>query len=275
MANRALSINPLTPTIGAEVQGIDLADPIDADLFRQISDVLLEYQVLFFRDQDISLDDQIRFGAMFGELDIHPNDPGPEGHPEVLVIHADESSKRVAGEVWHSDVSCEPEPPMGSILRIHTLPETGGDTMFASMYAAYDALSEPMKRFLEPLTAIHDGAPHYRSVNERIGRDDGGRSYPKAEHPIVRTHPQTGRKCLFVNQMFTTRILGIPRAESDAILQMLFAHVQRPEFQCRFRWARNSIAFWDNRCAQHMAIWDYWPQTRSGYRVTVKGNRPV
>ncbi|HSC28252.1 MAG TPA: TauD/TfdA family dioxygenase, partial [Vicinamibacterales bacterium] len=194
---------------------------------------------------------------------------------EVMIIHADEKSRRIAGESWHSDVSCAPEPPLGSILRIHTLPDKGGDTLFASMYAAYDALSEPLRRFLDGLAAVHDGAPYYHSVNARIGRDDGGRSYPKAEHPVVRTHPVSGRKALFVNQMFTTRITGLTPAESDALLGFLFEHVQRPEFQCRFRWARNSVAFWDNRCVQHMAIWDYWPQTRSGYRVTIKGDKPV
>jgi taurine dioxygenase len=163
---------------------------------------------------------------------------------------------------------------MGTMLRIFTLPETGGDTVFASMYAAYDALSEPMKRFLAGLTAIHDGTPYYQSVNERIGREDGGRAYPRAEHPVIRTHPETGRKVLFVNEMFTVRIAGLPKAESEAVLRFLFAHVQRPEFQCRFRWAANSIAFWDNRCVQHQAIWDYWPNTRTGYRVTIKGDKP-
>jgi taurine dioxygenase len=231
--------------------------------------------VLFFRDQEISVESQMALGAWFGPLVAHPNDPGLPEHPEVMIIHADDTSKRVAGESWHSDVSCDPEPPLGSILRIHTLPETGGDTLFASMYAAYEALSEPMRRFLDGLTAVHDGAPYYRSVNARIGRDDAGRSYPQAEHPVVRTHPVCGRKALFVNQMFTTRIAGLTRGESDALLGFLFEHVQRPEFQCRFHWARNSVAFWDNRCVQHMAIWDYWPQTRSGYRVTIKGDRPV
>jgi taurine dioxygenase len=212
---------------------------------------------------------QKALGAHFGELVAHPNDPGLEGHPEVMIIHADESSKRVAGESWHSDVSCDPEPPMGSILRIFTLPEVGGDTLFANMYAAFEALSEPMRSFLEGMTASHDGAPYYRSVNARIGRDDGGRSYPCAEHPVVRTHPVSGRKALFVNRMFTTHIAGLSKGESDALLTFLFQHIERPEFQCRFRWQKNSIAFWDNRCVQHQAIWDYWPAERKGHRVTI------
>ena len=274
MAIQTITAVPLTPTIGAEIEGVDLRGPITDDVFTAIQAALLAHQVIFFRDQDISVEKQMELGARFGTLVAHPNDPGLEGHPEVMIIHADAASKRVAGESWHSDVSCEQEPPMGSILRIFELPESGGDTAFASMYAAYEALSEPMKTFLGGLTAVHDGAPYYRSVNERIGRDDGGRSYPRAEHPVIRTHPESGRKALFVNEMFTTRIAGLPRAESDAILRFLFAHVQKPEFQCRFRWAKNSMAFWDNRCVQHQAIWDYWPQARTGYRVTVKGDKP-
>jgi taurine dioxygenase len=274
MTTTHLSVRRATPVLGAEIEGIDLAKA-DETVFQQVHDALIEHQVVFMRDQDISVEAQMALGAWFGPLVAHPNDPGLQEHPEVMIIHADESSKRVAGESWHSDVSCEEEPPLGSILRIHTLPETGGDTLFASMYAAYEALSEPLRRFLDGLTAMHDGAPYYRSVNARIGRDDGGRSYPRAEHPVVRTHPESGRKALFVNEMFTTHIVGLAPRESDALLGFLFEHVRRPEFQCRFRWQKNSIAFWDNRCVQHQAIWDYWPQTRSGYRVTIKGDRPV
>jgi taurine dioxygenase len=270
----AISVHPLTPTIGAEIRGVDLNRELDADTFQKIHDAFLAHQVIFFRDQDLTVERQKAFGARFGELAVHPNDPGLEGHPEVMIIHADAASARVAGERWHSDVSCDEEPPLGSILRIHTLPETGGDTLFASMYAAYEALSDTMKGWLAGLSAVHDGAPYYRSVNARIGRDDGGRAYPRAAHPVVRTHPASGRKALFVNEMFTTHIVGLPGAESDAVLRMLFAHLQQPRFQCRFRWEPNSVAFWDNRCVQHMAIWDYWPATRSGYRVTVKGDRP-
>ena len=274
MTRTTLIVRPLTPVIGAEVTGVDLNELDDQD-FGAIREAFLACGVVFFRDQDISIETQKAFGARFGELVVHPNDPGVDGHPEVMIIHADEGSVRVAGEMWHSDVSCDPLPPMGSILRLHTVPETGGDTLFASMYAAYEALSDRMKAHLDGLAAIHDGGPYYREVNRLIGRDDGGRQYPSAEHPVIRTHPETGRKALFVNRMFTQRIVDLPAAESDAILEFLFAHVERPDFQCRFRWRRNSIAFWDNRCTQHHAIWDYWPETRSGYRVTIRGDRPV
>ena len=275
MSAGSLSVHPLTPAIGAEISGVDLNQPVEPAVFDRIHHALTAHQVIFFRDQDLTVERHVAFGRLFGELAVHPNDPGLAGHPEVMIIHADGNSKRVAGERWHSDVSCDSEPPMGSILHLHTVPPMGGDTLFSSMYAAYEALSEPLRAWLATLQAEHDGAPYYRSVNAIIGRDDGGRSYPKAVHPVIRTHPVSGRKSIFVNEMFTTRIVGLARDESEAVLAFLFRHVQRTEFQCRFRWAAHSIAFWDNRCTQHMAIWDYFPHTRSGYRVTVRGERPV
>ncbi len=274
MSGNTLTIRETTPAIGAEIGGVDLGATLADEDFARVHEALVTRGVIFFRDQDISVERQKEFGLRFGELVAHPNDPGLDGHPEVMIIHADETSKRVAGERWHSDVSCAAEPPMGSILRLFTVPDSGGDTLFASMYAAYDALSDRMRSLLAGLTAVHDGGPYYRGVNRLIGRDDGGRTYPRAEHPVIRTHPVTGRKTIFVNEMFTTHLVGVPTAESDAILAFLFRHVTNPQFQCRFRWAENSIAFWDNRCVQHHALWDYFPHTRSGYRVTVRGERP-
>ncbi len=163
---------------------------------------------------------------------------------------------------------------MGSILHLWQCPPKGGDTLFASMYAAYEALSERMKAYLDGLVAVHDGEHVYRGTYANYGVTEKP-SYPRSEHPVVRIHPVTGRRCLFVNRGFTTRILGLPLDESDAILGYLFDHMANPLFQCRFRWRPNSIAFWDNRCAQHRAMWDYWPHTRAGARVTVKGERPV
>jgi len=272
MTYTSIQVEKLTPHAGAEVRGVDLAKPIDEPLFKEIHAALVDNGVIFFRDQHLTPDQQKAFGRLFGELHIHPAAPSlVEGHPEILVIHADENSKRVAGELWHSDVSCDLEPPMGSILYMHELPPVGGDTLFASMYAAYEALSEPMKRFLEPLTAMHEGEHVYRG---RYGVDDRSRTFPKAEHPIVRTHPVSGRKALYVNSGFTTRIVQLKRPESDAVLQMLYRHVETPEFHCRFRWQVNSVAFWDNRCMQHHAMWDYYPQRRHGHRVTIKGDKP-
>jgi taurine dioxygenase len=272
MTYDSIQVEKLTPHAGAEIRGVDLSRPLDERTFKEVHAALIDNGVVFFRDQHLTPDQQKAFGRLFGELHMHPAAPSLlEGHPEILVIHADENSTRVAGEVWHSDVSCDLEPPMGSILYMHELPPVGGDTLFASMYAAYEALSEPMRRFLEPLTAMHEGEHVYRG---RYGVNDTGRVFPKAEHPIVRTHPVSGRKALYVNSGFTTRIVQLTRPESDALLQFLYRHVETPELHCRFRWQVNSVAFWDNRCVQHHAMWDYYPQRRHGHRVTIKGDKP-
>ncbi len=275
MHDETIRVTPSTPHIGAEIEGIDLSRPLGNRQVDALHGALATHQVLFFRDQALDYDSAKALGRHFGELHIHPNTPGPEGHPEILPIHADANSKRVAGEVWHSDVSCDPEPPLGSILYLHTVPPVGGDTLFASQYAAYDALSPRMKTYLEGLTAFHDGGPSYRTANAKNGIAETGRVYPTATHPVVRTHPVTGRRALYVNRGFTQHINGLPDDEAAALLAFLIAHSTRPEFQVRFRWRANSVAFWDNRAVQHHAIWDYFPQVRSGFRVTVKGDRPV
>ena len=268
-----LDIRPLSPVIGAEVRGVDLSRPIDDQTLAGVREALLRHQAIFFRDQQLDLDQHKAFGRLFGTLHVHPAAPSPEGHPEILKIHADETSKRVAGHGWHSDVSCDPAPPMGSILHLHTTPESGGDTMFSSMYAAYDALSDTMKTFLSGLEAVHSSEHVYRG---RYGHTENLRDgdYPKSHHPVVRTHPETGRRALFVNSGFTRSIVGLQRQESRALLEFLFEHVRTPEFHCRFRWEDGSVAFWDNRCVQHHALWDYYPQVRSGYRVTIEGDAP-
>lgn len=270
MEYSTITARPLTPTIGGEVSGIDLNRPLSGaeveDLHRALDDRL----VLFFRDQPIDHAAHIRFSEYFGGIHIAPSTRPWQapGHPEVTIIHADKDSTFVAGEDWHSDMSCDPEPPLGSILYLHTIPPVGGDTVFSSMYAAFDALSERMKAHLEGLTAVHDAVVGFGGITPE------GMKLPRTSHPVIRTHPSTGRKALFVNKGFTTHIEGIPRAESDALLHYLFQHVQHPMFQCRFTWAPHSIAFWDNRCAQHSAIWDYFPQTRSGFRVQIRGDVP-
>ena len=185
----------------------------------------------------------------------------------MIVIKADETSTRIAGETWHSDVSCDPEPPMGSILYLTEVPLIGGD----NMYAAHDALSDSMRRFLSGLTAIHDGSRNYEGRRPVSGRSH---DFPRAEHPVIRTNPETGRNALFVNRMFTTRIVQLSESEGGAILEMLFRHIENPAFQCRFAWQPDSVAFWDNRCTQHIALWDYYPHRRYGYRVTICGGRP-
>jgi taurine dioxygenase len=268
-----IRLDKLTPIIGAEISGVDLASPSNRQM-DEIHRALAENLVIFFRDQHLTPEQHLAFGRQFGELHIHPAAPSEPGHPELMIIKADRNSARANGEGWHSDVSCDLEPPMGSILYIRQCPPAGGDTLFASMYAAYEALSDRMKAYLDGLIAVHDGEPVYRGLYSDLGVADKPQ-YPRAEHPVIRTHPVTGRKALYVNRGFTTRINGIPRDESDGILRYLFEHMENPLFQCRFRWTENAIAFWDNRCAQHRAMWDYWPHTRYGNRVTIKGDRPV
>jgi len=274
MSYSALQVNPVTPRIGAEVLGIDLTATLSNHQVEELHTALAEHQVLFFRDQRLSLEQHKTLGRHFGELHIHPNTPGPEGHPEVLPIHADNNSKRIAGENWHSDVSCDIEPPLGSILHLHTVPPSGGDTIFASQHAAYEALTPAFQTFLAGLTATHSGDRSYRRTNRLLGINDRDRVFPEAVHPVVRTHPVTKRKALFVNEGFTTRINELSEEESRAVLDFLYVHSTKPAFQVRFHWQPHSVAFWDNRAVQHIAMWDYFPQVRSGYRVTIKGDRP-
>jgi taurine dioxygenase len=267
-------VDRLTPVIGAEITGVDLAGPLPEGTMDEIRRALAENLVIFFRDQRMSPEQHLAFGRRFGELHVHPAAPHVPGLPELMVIRADANSTRANGEGWHSDVSCEEEPPMGSILHIRECPPHGGDTLFASMYAAWEALSDRMKAYLEGMRAVHDGEHVYRGLYSNLGVADKP-SYPRAEHPVARVHPVTGRKALYVNSGFTTRLLGVPRDESDAVLAYLFRHAENPLFQCRFRWREGSVAFWDNRCAQHRAMWDYWPHVRQGLRVTVNGERPA
>ena len=266
-------VDPVSPVIGAEVSGIDLANPLDDATLDALKQALARHLVLFFRGQPLTLEQHKALGRHFGELHVHPAAPKDAEHPEVLVVHADDTVSFVPGSLWHSDVSCDTQPPMGSILQVVQVPSSGGDTLFASMYAAFDALSDRLQRLLCGLRAIHEGEQYYR---HRYGSTDlRDATHPVAEHPVVRTHPVTGRQSLFVNEGFTTRLKDLPISESDALLAFLFKHCADPAFQCRFRWQPHSIAFWDNRCTQHLAIWDYYPEVRHGYRVTIKGDQPV
>jgi taurine dioxygenase len=264
-----IQVAPMTMNIGAEIDGVDLTKPLSDQQAREIHDALMVHQVVFFRDQPMDFEAHQRFARHYGELVLHTGGFGVEGFPYVVAIHGDANSTSVAGESWHSDLSCNAEPPMGSILHLHTVPPIGGDTLFSSQYAAYDALSDRMKAYLEGLTAVHDGEHVYRPYT-----NDPNKRFPKTAHPIVRTHPVTQRKCLFADMQYTTHIVGMDKAESDAILSFLFAHCQNVNFQVRFRWKPHSVAFWDNRCVEHHAVWDYFPQTRSGHRVTIRGDVP-
>ena len=274
MTYQTIQVRKLTPAIGAEIFGVDLAKPLGNQQFQEVHDALMENLVIFFRDQDMTHDQHKGFGRRFGQLHMHPSShPVSQQHPEILVIKADENSKYIAGEEWHTDVSCDPEPPMGSILYMKELPpDNGGNTLFANMYRAFETLSGPIQKLCEGLIAVHDGAQVYGG---RFGRSPPpGKSFPRSEHPVVRTHPVTGRKALYVNRNFTTHIVGLAKHESTALLEMLYRHSETPEFQCRFAWQPNSVAFWDNRAAMHHAMWDYFPHGRLGYRVTVAGDKP-
>ncbi|HSP03394.1 MAG TPA: TauD/TfdA family dioxygenase [Acidimicrobiales bacterium] len=270
----AITVTPINPTLGAEVHGVDLADLDDATWAR-IEQAWADHAVLFFRDQDLPPEAHEALGRRIGELHVHPAAPTVEGHPNVMTIHADENSKVVAGNGWHTDVSCDERPPAATILHLPVIPAVGGDTLFISTEAAYDALSPAMQDFLDDKVALHESAHVYKGrygSKESASRDG---QFPSADHPVIRTHPVTGRKAIYVNRSFTTRIKGLSLNESRAILDLLFDHIEhRPEFQVRFTWTPGAVAMWDNRCTQHYAAWDYFPNVRSGRRVSVVGERP-
>lgn len=269
-----MDIVRLTPTIGAEIRGIDVTDLSEAR-FKAIEQAFFDHSVVFFRDQPrLTPEQQIAFAKRFGPIHVHPAAPKDVEHTGLLTIHTHEHTRVAAGNRWHSDVSCDEAPPSATILQLHDLPPSGGDTLFASMYAAFDALSEPMKRLLEGMTAHHSGEWSYKKLF-KFKVEDPTTAYPQADHPVVRKHPGSGKPALYVNREFTMQLNDLPHREGKAILEFLFEHVERADFQCRFQWTPNAIAMWDNRCVQHFAMWDYWPHERKGHRITVRGERPV
>ncbi len=269
-----MQVTPLTTALGAQIDGVDLTHLSDQQ-FAELDEAFTKHSVLFFRDQaELTPAQQVEFASRFGPLHTHPAAPTLEDHPEVFVIHAHAQSKVANGNGWHTDVSCDEHPPLATMLQMHTLPPCGGDTLFSSMYSAFETLSPAMQALLLTLKARHESEHIYRGRYADRGVDDSGRSYPSATHPVVRSHPKSGRLALYVNPSFTTRIEGLHTDESEALLNMLYEHQQRPEFQVRWQWSKNAIALWDNRCTQHFALWDYWPEERKGHRVTIKGEQP-
>ncbi len=267
-----LSIEPLTPAIGAVIRDIDLGAADIADHIPAIRAALLKHRVIFFRDQAIDRGQHLAFAQQFGDLEIHPATPKGQEHPEILRIEHGPKS-RGQENAWHSDVTWRESPSMGSILRAIEIPPVGGDTLFACMHAAYQKLSPEMRRFVEGLTAVHDIA---RVFARRLGKrpEELHDKYPPMEHPVVRTHPETGLPTLYVNTAFTSHIKGLSEQESADLLRHLYAQAADPEIQCRFRWEANSLAFWDNRACQHFAVSDYFPARRVMERATIKGDRP-
>lgn len=272
-------VTPLTPTIGAVIGGIDLSQRLDDEQFGEVRAALLAHQVIFFEDQHITPVQHRDFAARFGALHTHPLYPGVPEAPELFILdnHKDNPTDN---DSWHTDVTFIQTPPMASILYAKHLPPSGGDTIWSNMKAAYEALSPTFREFLSGLDAVHDfarGFPQQGIVAAGAGAEKHAKALaenPPVLHPVVRTHPETGEDGLFINYGFTDRIKGLRRKESDAILNMLFEHIQKPEFLVRWRWSDNAIAFWDNRVTQHYAVNDYLPHRRIMNRATVLGDRP-
>ena len=262
----------VTVHIGTEVAGILLNSATD-DEIEALKRLVAERGVLFFRRQAMTLAEHVEFGRRLGPLHFHPAADSAPGHPEAMRVFTEPDSTSVAGESWHSDVSCDEAPPALSILHMALVPKTGGDTLWASTYSAYETLSVPIRELIEGLEARHSSAHYYA---RRYGTAAEGSVYPEAVHPVVATHPISGRRALYVNSMFTSSILGLTSLESAALLKMLLEHVAfGVDFQVRMRWEPDTVAIWDNRCTQHHATWDYFPEPRRGHRVTTKGDRPV
>lgn len=274
-----VQIVPLTRAIGAVVEGVDLAQPLSGDLLGLIRRALLDHKVIFFQDQHITAVQHRDFAARFGDLHTHPLYPGVPEAPELFILD-NHPGNPTDNDAWHTDISFIETPPMGSILYAQHLPPLGGDTLWSDMRLAYEALSSPMRDFLAALDGVHDfarGFPTRGIVATAAGADKHAaemQKHPPVLHPVVRTHPETGADGLFVNYGFTERLKGLRRKESDAILALLFAHIQQPEFLVRWRWRENDVAFWDNRVTQHYAVNDYLPHRRVMNRATILGDRP-
>ncbi len=272
-----MQFHKVAVALGAEVSGIDLREPLSETDVRTLRAGLAEHQVLFFRDQDIDPEHHRALALHFGDPVRHPAYPNVEGYDEINILQSSEDAPTKI-DTWHSDMTFMERPPLGSILRARIVPEVGGDTMFASMAAAYAALSERMRTYLEGLTAVHSFAYGFRhSLAEPGGwqrLEEAVHNNPPRHHPVVRTHPTSGAHGLFVNRLFTTHLMGVDEAESEAILTYLYDHLERAEYCCRFRWRPNSIAFWDNRATLHRPVNDYFPAPRVMERITIAGDRP-
>jgi taurine dioxygenase len=258
--------------LGAEVSGIDLCEPLDDTGFAELNAALLEHEVLFFRDQPLTPEAHAALANKFGKPQLHEAYPHINGYPQLTILENDEANPSKI-EMWHTDMTFRPRPPIGSILHGVIIPEKGGDTMFASMSAAYEGLSDKMQSFVSGLIAIHDFSFGFKeSLEEPGGRERLAQMVadnPPVEHPVVRLHPESGKKGLYVNSLFTVRIKGMKDKESRALLDFLFDHAVTPEYTCRFRWQPDSVAFWDNRITQHKPVNDYWPQHRKMQRITI------
>ena len=279
MAHSNIEVIPLTTAIGAEIHGVDLSQPLDDETFDDVHDALLEHHVIFLPDQRITPAQQLEFARRFGEIEPpHPVFDQLESQPEVTLIEQDGRDDDLYNDGWHTDVTFRALPAMASILHCQVTPEIGGDTGWLSLHAAYEALSEPVKDLIENLTAVHDFYPAFgpaildgRGGMERLQTEQ--RKLPPVSHPVVRTHPVTGRKGLFVNRGFTTYIEGLNRVESRHLIDMLVEHAEHPNFQVRYKWRPHALAMWDNRCTMHCATSNFTGH-RLMHRITVLGDKP-
>jgi taurine dioxygenase len=280
MRNSRIEVRPIAGAIGAEIHNIDVSAELDEGAIGDIRQALLDHCVIFFRDQKLDVARHKAFTRRFGEIFIHPNYKGTQADPEIIVITREPGDKKIVGEDWHADTTMMPEPPMGAILYAIEVPPYGGDTLFANQMAAYEALSDGMKKMLAGLKAVHSdiyqagpqaGKNKGRSTKQR---DDSAWRETRSLHPVVRSHPETGAKILFVNAGYTIGLEGMTEAESRPLLDFLFEHGNRPEFTFRFRWQKGSIAFWDNRSTKHLALGDTGPFRREMRRIQICGDRP-
>jgi taurine dioxygenase len=277
LAGAPFEIEPIEPSIGAEIRGLDLTNPMDAETFRALEAALIAHKVIYLRDQHLTTAQHVALGRMFGELEVHPFRPQGE-FPEILALDNHKDNPVLSTDVWHSDTTFRERPTKYSILRCLQIPKVGGDTLWADMCAAYDGLSAHMKRLIDGLQAVHD----FKNFRVLYGDSEEDQKrlrkmeelYPNPIHPVVRTHPVTGKKALFVNAQFTLGIVGLNEDESEALLALLYAQAQVPEYQFRLRWKPGTIAFWDNASTQHYAANDYYPNRRLMERVAVIGDKP-
>lgn len=272
-----MQVEAYSGALGATVSGLDLTQPLSDSALGELRQALLDFEVLFFRDQPLAAEDHARLADYFGPPQKHEAYDHVPGYPQITILEndADRPSKI---EMWHTDMTFRQHPPLGSILHGVIIPEKGGDTMFASMSAAYQGLSDQMQKLLSGLTAVHDFSYGFKeSLVEPGGQERLApmvRDNPPVEHPIVRVHPESGKKSLYVNSLFTVGIKGMSEKESQALLGFLYEHMTADEYACRFKWQKNSISFWDNRIVQHKPVNDYYPQHRKMQRITIDGDTP-
>ncbi|HTD49033.1 MAG TPA: TauD/TfdA family dioxygenase [Acidimicrobiia bacterium] len=284
-----LDITPLSATIGAEIRGVDLKQPLRDDLVGELRGALLRHKVIFFPGQHLAPAEHVSFARYFGTLTpAHPVIPGIDGFPEIFEIDYTKAAKVTGGDVgdrydglsWHTDVTFVESPPLGSILNAVVIPAAGGDTQFSDQRAAYDGLSETLRAFLDRLVAVHDGSRAFGQIlaKRKRGSNWDGKEYETlepVEHPVIRTHPETGKKSLFVNPGFTSHIKGLARAESDALLRFLYDHSVKPQYTVRYHWHAGDLGFWDNRVTQHSVVGDFAGQHRVIQRITLRGDKPA